>query len=235
MQHTFLYSILDYLHGDGLVVRPEMELLLFALGILIFDFLLEKKEKYWNAILALFGVAASCVGVLMQAQRYNTLRLDPTSSGDLSGFHSTVFVDGFFLVFAAIFLAATALVILLSVRYLDIEREQEGEYYALLLLACIGMMFMASGTDLIVMFLGLETMALSFYVMTGFLRDNKRSKQAAMKYLLLCAFSTGILAYGFSLLYGLSGSANGHASTNIKYIGQVLDWRIGDIMVHNHQ
>ena len=189
MQHSVLFSILEYLHGDGLVILPEMELLLFALGILIFDFLLEKKEKHWNAVLALFGITASAFGLFMQSRRYNALRLDPASSGDLTGFHSTVVVDGFFLVFASIFLAATALVILLSVRYLDVEREQEGEYYALLLLACIGMMFMASGNDLIVLFLGLETMALSFYVMTGFLRANKRSNEAALKYLLLGAFS----------------------------------------------
>jgi len=175
MQHSVLSSILEYLHGDGLVILPEMELLLFALGILIFDFLLEKKEKHWNAILALFGVAASAFGLFLQSRRYNALRLDPGFSGDLVGFHNTVVVDGFFLTFAVIFLAATALVALLSIRYLDVEREQEGEYYALLLLACIGMMFMASGNDLIVLFLGLETMALSFYVMTGFLRANRRS------------------------------------------------------------
>ena len=120
-----------------------------------------------------------------------------------------------------IFLAATALVILLSVRYLDIESEQEGEYYALILFACVGMMFMASGMDLIVLFLGLETMALSFYVLTGFLRREKRSNEAALKYLLLGAFSSGILAYGFSLLYGISGS------TDIARISAAMTQRNG--------
>jgi NADH-quinone oxidoreductase subunit N len=218
--HTVLDSILAYVHGDGLVILPEMELLLFALGILIFDFLLDKKDKYWNAILALLGVSGSALGLYMQAQRYALERANPFGAPGFYGFHNTVVVDGFFLVFAAIFLAATALVVLLSVRYLDLEREQEGEYYALVLLSCIGMMFMASGTDLIVLFLGLETMALSFYVMTGFLRGNKRSNEAAMKYLLLGAFSTGILAYGFSLLYGVS------ASTNIEQIGSMLERRL---------
>jgi NADH-quinone oxidoreductase subunit N len=94
------------------------------------------------------------------------------------------------------------------VKYLEIEKEQEGEYYALLLFACVGMMFMASGVDLIVLFLGLETMALSFYVLTGFLRREKRSNEAALKYVLLGAFSSGILAYGFSILYGLSRATN---------------------------
>lgn len=224
--HSILDPVINYIHGDGLVILPQMELLLFALGILIFDFLLEKKEKHFNAVLALLGVAASSLGLYMQVKRFNILRADPMGPPGLLGFHDTVLVDGFFIVFAGLFLAATALVILLSVRYLDLEREQEGEYYALLLLACIGMMFMASGIDLIVMFLGLETMALSFYVLSGFLRANKRSNEAAMKYLLLGAFSTGILAYGFSLLYGIS------ASTNIIQIGDMLERRLHYTSAH---
>jgi NADH-quinone oxidoreductase subunit N len=216
----FFQSVLVYIHGDGLAILPEMELLLFALGILIFDFLLEPKEKHWNAILAFLGVCASALGLFEQIKRYNIERLSPTHAG-LFGFNYSVLVDGFFVIFGALFLAATALAILLSVKYLDLEREQEGEYYALLLLACIGMMLMASGIDLIVLFLGLETMALSFYVLSGYLRRNKRSNEAAMKYLLLGAFSSGILAYGFSLLYGV-----GFGSTNIAQIRDILDRRM---------
>ncbi len=96
----------------------------------------------------------------------------------------------------------------MSVRYLDIEREQHGEYYALILFAVIGMMCMAAGYDLVLLFIGLELMALSTYVLVGFLRRDKRSNEAALKYLLLGAFSSGIFAYGLSLLYGLSGSTN---------------------------
>src|SRR5205823_8790916 len=93
------------------------------------------------------------------------------------------------------------------------------------------MMFLASGFDLIVMFLGLETMALSFYVLTGFLRREKRSNEASLKYVLLGAFSSGILAYGFSLLYGLSDS------TNIDTIGEMLGQRNAFItsLLHNPQ
>jgi len=218
--HAFFQSVLAYIHGDGLTILPEMELLLFALGILIFDFLLEPKEKQWNAILAFLGVCASAMGLYMQVQRYNIERTNPITPFGLLGFHNSVLVDGYFIIFASLFLAATALAILLSVKYLDLEREQEGEYYSLLLLACIGMMLMASGIDLIVLFLGLETMALSFYVLSGYLRRNKRSNEAAMKYLLLGAFSSGILAYGFSLLYGVS------ASTNIAQIADMLDRRL---------
>ena len=207
MNIPILNSILSYLRGDGATILPEIELLLFGLGILVIDFWIEQKEKYLNAGMAL-------AGTLFSAFTLWRLRPAVAARGDLAGFNGSVLVDSFFLFFATIFLAATALVILLSVKYLEIEDEQEGEYYALLLFACIGMMFMASGIDLIVQFLGLETMALSFYVLTGFLRREKRSNEAALKYVLLGAFSSGILASGFSILYGLSGATNIGAITS---------------------
>lgn len=231
--HSILYSILNFVHGDGLTILPEMELLLFALGILIFDFLLAENEKHWNAILALMGVGAASAGLFMQAQRFTTeLRfsndhLDQGPFPGLLGFRETIVIDGLYLVFAAIFLASTALVILLSIRYLDLESEQKGEFYALLLFACIGMLFMACGIDLIVQFLGLETMALSFYVLTGFLRREKRSNEAAIKYILLGGFSSAILAYGFSLLYGASGGYTG-----IREIAYSLDRRMSATNAH---
>ncbi len=214
MNIPFINGILSYLQGDGAAILPEMELVLFGLGILLIDFWIEQKDKYWNAGLALAGTIFSGFTIFR-------LRGAIVAKGDLFGFHDSVVVDPFFIFFAALFLAATALVILLSVKYLQIEEEQEGEYYALLLFACVGMMFMASGIDLIVMFLGLETMALSFYVLTGFLRREKRSNEAALKYVLLGAFSSGILAYGFSLIYGLSGS------TDVRNIRAAFDPRFG--------
>src|SRR5437660_6174801 len=201
MNIPIINSIVSYLRGDGAVILPEIELVLFGLGILVIDFWIEQKEKYMNAGLAL-------AGTLFSAFTLWRLRSAVVARGEFAGFHDSVVVDPFFLFFSVLFLAATALVILLSVKFLDIEREQEGEYYALLLFACVGMMLMASGIDLIVLFLGLETMALSFYVLTGFLRREKRSNEAALKYVLLGAFSSGILAYGFSILYGLSGATN---------------------------
>src|SRR5437763_2359859 len=212
MNIPIINSIVSYLRGDGAVILPEIELVLFGLGILVIDFWIEQKEKYMNAGLALAGTVFSAFTLWR-------LRAAVVARGEFSGFHDSVVVDPFFLFFSILFLAATALVILLSVKFLDIEREQEGEYYALLLFACVGMMLMASGIDLIVLFLGLETMALSFYVLTGFLRREKRSNEAALKYVLLGAFSSGILAYGFSILYGLSDS------TNIDTIGETLAQR----------
>ena len=117
-------------------------------------------------------------------------------------------VDGFALFFKVIFLLSAALTVLMSVRYLEVEGTRAGEYYFLILCATLGMMFMAGGTDLITLFIGLETMAISFYILTGFLKPSRRSNEAAVKYFLLGAFSLGILLYGMSLMYGLSGSTN---------------------------
>jgi NADH-quinone oxidoreductase subunit N len=222
MNIPVINAILSYLQGDGAVILPEIELTLFGLGILLIGFSLDEPAEehwFWKLIFKDFYAKAAFAGTLFSAFTLWKLRGPVEAKGELLGFHETVVVDAFFLFFATLFLAATALVILLSVKYLEIEEEQEGEYYALLLFACVGMMLMASGIDLIVMFLGLETMALSFYVLTGFLRRDKRSNEAALKYVLLGAFSSGILAYGFSLLYGLS------ASTNIGTIGAALGQR----------
>src|SRR5713101_987123 len=224
MNTPLINSILSYLRGDGAVILPQMELTLFGLAILIMGSSIdESAEENWFTRLLFkdFFAKAAFAGTVFSAFTLWKLRATVAARGEFAGFHESVVVDPFFLFFATLFLAATALVILLSVKYLEIEKEQEGEYYALLLFACVGMMFMASGVDLIVMFLGLETMALSFYVLTGFLRREKRSNEASLKYVLLGAFSSGILAYGFSLIYGLSGT------TNIRNISAVFNPRIG--------
>jgi len=124
------------------------------------------------------------------------------------GFYGMVHIDGFALVFRAIFLVAAALTIAISIRYLDIEREQHGEYYALILFATVGMMFLGSGYDLILLYIALELMAVTFYVLVAFTKRQRRSNEAGMKYFLLGAFSSGILLYGMSLLYGIAGSTN---------------------------
>jgi NADH-quinone oxidoreductase subunit N len=126
----------------------------------------------------------------------------------IDGFYGMIRIDGFALVFKAIFLIAAALAIAIAMRYLDIEREQHGEYYALVLFATVGMMFLGSGYDLISLYISLELMAVTFYVLVAFTKRERRSNEAGMKYFLLGAFSSGILIYGMSLLYGIAGSTN---------------------------
>jgi len=111
-------------------------------------------------------------------------------------------------VFKLIFLVGAALAILLSIRYLDTEHEQRGEYYSLILFSVVGMMFMASGVDLLTLFIALELMAVPIYILVGFLKRDKKSNEASMKYFLLGAFSSGVLLFGISLVYGLTGTTN---------------------------
>jgi NADH-quinone oxidoreductase subunit N len=190
-------AILQQSRVDFSFVLPEAMLVFFALAILLTDFFLTPAQKGWNAITAMLGVIFSAISLWL---------IRGAASQHYPAFDNSIVVDPFFIFFGFLFLASTALVILLSVRYMGLEHEQHGEYYALMLLATAGMMFLGCGNDLVVLFLALETMALSFYVLTGFLRRERRSNEAAMKYLLMGAFSSGILAYGFSILYGIAGS-----------------------------
>ncbi|MBT8337364.1 MAG: NADH-quinone oxidoreductase subunit N [Gemmatimonadetes bacterium] len=129
------------------------------------------------------------------------------------GNHSMVAVDGFRLFGNWIFLAAAAFGVVMSITYVWRQRLQAGEYYALILFATAGMMFMAGARDLMVVFLGLEVMSISVYALTAFNRRDRRSAEAGLKYFLLGAFSTGFFLYGIALVYGATGS------TNISAIG----------------
>ncbi len=200
---------------DYLLALPIVLLTLFALGILLIDFLLPKEMKWANAVTAMAGVCFSAAGVYK-------IQLWLGQAGGAPGMLRTMLVDRFAIYFFYLFLAATAIAILMSVRYLEIENENHGEYYALMLLSVAGMMCMASGFDIVLIFIGLELMAISTYVLVGFLRRDQRSNEAALKYLLLGAFSSGIFAYGLSLLYGLTGS------TNLGVIHQELMRRVLD-------
>jgi len=124
----------------------------------------------------------------------------------LVGFRGAVLIDSFGIFLNAVCLASALLSAIGAYTYLEREGEDHPEFYALILLAQTGMYLMISGTELITVFVGLEIAAISFYTLTGFLRTNPRSNEAALKYLLLGAFSSGLLLYGFSVLYGLSGS-----------------------------
>lgn len=121
-------------------------------------------------------------------------------------FNGMFIVDAFGLFFSATFLIGTLLVILLTVDYARRERTHLGEYYFLLLMATVGMMLMAQSTNLVMIFLGLELLSISVYVLAGFERFRTRSVEAALKYFLLGAFSTGFFLYGIALLYGATGS-----------------------------
>ena len=210
-------GIAQYFTGlDYLLALPMLLLTLFAMGILLIDLMLPPEWKWSNALTAFVGVCFATAGVWRIHSWYN-------AQGRIMGhaaFMNTLIVDRFALYFFYLFLAGTAVAILMSARYLEIEKENHGEYYALMLFSVVGMMCMAAGFDIVMIFIGLELMAISTYVLVGFLRRDKRSNEAALKYMLLGAFSSGIFAYGLSLFYGLTGS------TNIQIITQRLAQRV---------
>jgi len=195
---------LPFTGTDYLLALPITLLTLFALGILLIDLMLPAETKWANAVTAFIGVMFATAGVV-KIQLFVQANHLPPGRG-WPGFMGIMFVDRFALYFFYLFLAATAITILMSERYMEIEREHHGEYYALMLLSVAGMMCMAAGYNIVLIFIGLELMAISTYVLVGFLRRDRRSNEAALKYFLLGAFSSGIFAYGLSLLYGLSGS-----------------------------
>jgi len=181
--------------ADFYYILPEIVLTAGALVVLLVDFVFRDRDDLTlPAALATLLVTA---GVL-----FSFVGVDTTASRGLLA------IDGFATLFKFVFLLTAVVTVLMSSSYLKVEGVRAGEYYFLILCATLGMMFMASGVDLITLFIGLETMAVSFYILTGFLKPNQRSNEASVKYYVLGAFSTGILLYGMSLLYAVSGSTN---------------------------
>ena len=192
-----------YTSTDHFSIIPAVMLALFGCAVLLFDFLIfpDPRQRKWLLIFVGLAEAFTAHGLWKQHAW-----LAATGYPELTGFGGSVTVDAFGIFFNCIFLGAALLVALVSYKYLETAGEHHGEYYGLILFAQCGMYFLATGTDLVTLFIGLELMALCFYVMVGFLRTDKRSNEAAMKYLLLGAFSSGFLVYGFSVMYGMAGS-----------------------------
>jgi NADH-quinone oxidoreductase subunit N len=123
-------------------------------------------------------------------------------------FGATLALDGFTTFFTVLIGTVAVLSILLAHPYLQAERAEHGEYYALVLFAAFGMILMAASLELMTMFLGLETLSIALYVMAGYFRDRIRSNEAALKYLLLGAFASAFFLYGVAFIYGASGTSN---------------------------
>ena len=127
---------------------------------------------------------------------------------DVRAFRGMVVLDGYALFFDLVIGYATGLMLLFSMDYLRREGMESGEFYILVLFAAVGMMLMASAGDLIIIFLALETMSLSLYVLAGFFRPRVEAAEASMKYFLLGAFASGFFLYGIALVFGATGSTN---------------------------
>jgi len=205
------------------VVLPELLLIGFAVAVMLADALSTdarpgpRKATPWIALAGVIVALLSCF-----ALRGETVRM----------FQDAAILDRFSLGLNLIVLAATGLVILLSVNVIPQVNRQVGEYYALLLLAAAGMMMMGSAMDLIVLFLALEVFSLALYILTGLHRDSPRSTEASMKYFLLGAFASAFFVYGAALIYAATGTtqygeiaamiSGGGADMSLLYPGMAL-------------
>lgn len=193
--------ILDYTSSFHYVMAllPEVVLSCWGMLILIMGVVRERGEGKGQEIgwMAVAGLAFAAVA---NGWLYSGVAED--------GFAAMIAVDRFRLFANWIFILAAALSIIISLAYVARNRLQAGEYYSLILFATVGMMFMASARDLMVIFLGLELMSIGAYALVGFNRRDRRSAEAGLKYFLLGAFATGFLLFGIALLYGAAGSTN---------------------------
>ena len=165
--------------------------------------------KGYYGYVSLIGVLAGIAVVLSKPSSFDLRSVEYS-------FNGMWVVDNYCRFFKLIFLLGTGLTILISIKYLENEGMQHGEYFALILFATLGMMIMASGAELITIFLGIELMSISLYVLAGYTRTRMISNEAALKYFLLGSFATGFLLYGIALIYGSTGT------TDIKAISKFI-------------
>lgn len=177
-------------------ISPVLIITLSAIFILIADVFCRKTFKDSLGYISFLVVLVTGIVAITQVVRTGY------------SFSDMFVVDHFSIFFNILFLLSTALVILMSVSYIKQEGVNYGEYYTLILFATVGMMLMAGGSDLLTVFLGIEVMSISLYVLAGFTRHNVRSNEASLKYFLLGAFATGFLLYGIAMLYGATGTTN---------------------------
>lgn len=190
-------TVMLLLLGDGFVPEERKVMLAPVAGLGL-------------AAAMVVGIAAALSGLTDHPQAY---------------FNGTVTVDAFAVFFQLLFLGLALLVLMLSPAYLDRRDIQKGEFYILLTSALTGMMLLVAATNLITIFIAVELLSLSLYVLSAFLRQQEHSQEAGLKYLLIGGFASGFLLYGMALLYGGTGS------TSVARISAALPHLTGDSLL----
>src|SRR5213080_1089902 len=185
--------------SDLYLLAPELSLTLVALAVLLVDLFI--KRRIVTVTLALVGLIIPVAFAITQA-----LTLDFSVSHH--AFFNMLVVDQYAVFFKIVFLLIAAVMILSSYSYVGKYVKADGEFYTLMLFSVTGMMFMASTTELLSIYISFELTSIPLYVMAGLLRTGERSAEAAVKFVLLGAMSSAILLYGFALLYGLTGTTD---------------------------
>ncbi|MEA3077222.1 MAG: NADH-quinone oxidoreductase subunit [Actinomycetota bacterium] len=201
-------------------IGPILALVAGAMALLTYASLVRKKPP--KGAYALFTVCTAGASLASSAWLWN--RFDERGHAPHFAFSNMISVDGFAVFFFVVVAIAVALAALLGDSYLRREQLDGPEYYVLVLLSAAGGMLMAAANDLIVIFLGLETLSIALFVLAGFHRRRSESGEAAMKYFVLSAFSSAFLLYGIALVYGSTGTTN---------LAGIAQWLAANVAVTN--
>ncbi|HEV3331804.1 MAG TPA: NADH-quinone oxidoreductase subunit N [Bryobacteraceae bacterium] len=182
--------------GDMIRFLPEIILTVMGTLMMVLDPVLHRRSSNAFGLLSLFTLVAALIGSV-----YAYTQAGPAFGG-------MMIVDGFATFFRVLVIVVGILTVLPSFRFLARQDAETSEYHALLLFSIAGQCVMASANDLIMIFIGLEISSIASYVLAGYLRDDKRANEAALKYFLLGSFATGFFLYGVALVYGATGSVN---------------------------
>ena len=200
-------------------ILPEAIIILTIVVILIGDLIVGRSSSRWVPYAAIGGCVAAVGALALQWDTGNTVAF-------FGEFNS----DPLSIVFRGIIVLSAAVTVPMSIRYVEQSGTALAEFLGILLTATLGGMFLSGADELVTIFVALETLSISSYLLTGYMKRDPRSNEAALKYLLIGAASSAIFLYGISLLYGLSGgetqlsaiAANLAASTGASSIGLII-------------
>jgi NADH-quinone oxidoreductase subunit N len=183
---------------DWGLIAPEVIVCAAAVLVMLVDAFVRPTQRWITGSIALVGLAIAAVASIF-------LWTNGTTNSD--AFNGMIVLDELRLSFTLVFLLVSALTLLISTVWVQGEQLPAGEFHSLLLFATVGMMLMASGNDLVIIFLGLEILSIATYVMAGFRRTDVRSNESSLKYFILGSFSSAFLLYGIALVYGATSIA----------------------------
>ena len=217
---------------DFMMILPELIVTGAGLLVMMIDAFQKREDERWFtgavSIIGLLAAVGVCVWLWVSMEGGGGANSSTTGMGR-EAFNGMVVLDGLRLSFTLVFIIVSLLTVLLSMIWVEWENLPAGEFHSLLLFATVGMMLMAAGQDLVIIFLGLEILSIATYVLCGFRRRDLRSNESALKYFILGSFSSAFLLYGMALVYGATAvaGANGQivaaGTTNIREIAERLD------------
>ncbi len=193
------------------VIAPAVIVAVCAMVVLLGELFTPASRKRWLGY-------ASLLGLFLAAGAAVTLW-----GANLTAFRGMVIADNFGLFLTLVIIVGAILSVLLSIDFIRAQRIEQGEFYMLMLASVAGMIIMATATDLIIVFLGLELLSLPLYILASFQRENARSLEAGLKYFMLGAFSSAFFLYGIALVYGATGTTQLASLAKFVQLGNDID------------